>query len=117
MRMWMAEPLLLCGKHLGGEHFEFHKFRHSFEDKEDMRKRIARRQIFPHHMQERHDAIAEEMRRRGGNHKSPYVQPDVSHLPKIDVEIYDLERNYLELFIKCTKCRERIIKYIKGELR
>ena len=80
MRMWMVDPKLMCRKHLLGEHGEIHKFRHNFEKRHNMVGRLMfPSQIDPTKMSERHDALAHEMARRGYNHHSPYVQPDVGY--------------------------------------
>ena len=82
MRMWLVSPKTLCRNHLLGEHFELHKFRHSFIKKHDMSTRIKRNQIFPKKMKQRHDELVCEMLKRGYNHNSPYEQPDVSYCYK-----------------------------------
>lgn len=80
MRMWNIPASNLCRQHLLGEHYEFHKFHHSFVNQENMDTRVKKGQIFPSHMKERHDEIVEEMRRRGYHHNSPYNQPDISYI-------------------------------------
>jgi hypothetical protein len=111
--MWMINPALLCNKHILGEHGEIHKHRHNFVKKHKMAGRMVYpSQIDPHRQQERHDLIAEEMTRRGMNHKSPYEQPDTSHLPAAEI---DLDHNLKDLSDRCEGCRERIMAK-EGEL-
>ena len=106
MRMWMIDPALLCDKHLLGEHGEIHKHRHSFEKKHNMKGRLFPVvQIVPHKMQSRHDQLAKEMRTRDMNHKSLFIQPDVSHLPKVKV---DIKYNLHDLASRCPDCAKRI---------
>ena len=100
--MWMINPKILCRKHLLGEHGEIHKFRHNFVKKHKMYGRIG--QIEPKSMQKRHDELAIEMAKRGYNHKSPYIQPDISHLPKM---IVDQEESLVDLITRCNECRRR----------
>ena len=99
MRMWMIDPKLLCRKHLLGEHGEIHKFRHCFEKKYKMAGRMG--QIEPVSMESRHDELAEEMKRRGYNHQSPYEQPDVSYLPEMLVNSDDAHK---DLISRCSEC-------------
>lgn len=109
MRMWMLPPDQLCRRHLLGEHGEIHKFRHSFEKRHNMAGRLAPVvQIAPQHMQARHDALAAEMVRRGFCHQSPYLQPDVSHLPAVEV---DIDYNRADLSARCAECAQLLETY------
>jgi len=109
MRMWMVPPILLCRRHLTGEHGEIHKHRHNFEKGHSVTGRVRRNQIEPSAMRDRHDALAAEIERRGGRHRSPYEQPDISYLP-------ESERNYMIdrrgalacLLMRCPACRARM---------
>jgi hypothetical protein len=111
--MWMINPALLCNQHLLGEHGEIHKHRHNFIKHHSITGRIYPVILIePASMQERHDQLANEMLRRGFNHKSPYEQPDLSHLT--DDERYakvNVKYNLADLSNRCAKCAERI----KGE--
>jgi hypothetical protein len=53
----------------------------------------------------RHDEIAEEMIRRGYNHKSPLQKIDTSHLPAGRINI---SRNIEDLRRRCADCADRI---------
>jgi len=78
MRMWMIEPGLLCRKHLLGEHGEIHKHKHCFDKKYNMNGRfLPFVAIEPLKMKERHDVLVKEMKLRGYNHKSDFLQPDI----------------------------------------
>lgn len=108
MRMWMVDPKFLCRKHLLGEHGEIHKHRHCFEKKFNMSGRIN--QIFPREMQSRHDELAEEMLKRGYNHKSPFIQPDVEYLPEEVLNaVPNIEFNISDLITRCPDCKERFL--------
>ena len=113
MRMWMIKPELLCTKHLLGEHGEIHKHRHNFVKKHNMHNRIAWNQIEPKSMKTRHDALAEELLRRGYNHNSPYEMPDISYLP-IDEQNYivDVTSSHKDLCDRCEKCKEKLDKSV-----
>jgi hypothetical protein len=110
MRMWGINPKFLCRKHLLGEHNEIHKHRHNFVKKHRITKRISPIvQIEPENMKKRHDELAKEMIDRGYNHKSPYAQPDLSHL--IDNERYakiDVNISIRDLIQRCPECEKRI---------
>ena len=115
MRMWGIDPILLCQKHLIGEHGEIHKHRHNFIKKHKIAKRISPIvQIEPENMQKRHDELVLEMLKRGYNHNSPYEQPDLSHLKteeryaKIDINI-----SIKDLFDRCPECSRKILLYQK----
>ena len=108
--MWMVQPDMLCRKHLLGEHGELHKHKHNFEKQHSISKRIAPVvQIEPSKMQQRHDELVVEMKRRRYNHQSPYEQPDISYLPEEErnamvdpfISIQDLKN-------RCSECAKRI---------
>ena len=110
--MWLINPKHLCSRHLLGEHYEIHKFKHSFEKKHNMSKRIQLGQIKPSMMQKRHDELAVEMTLRGMNHQSPYTQPDTSYITEQEKSLKDLiAMNLQELSHRCLECA----KIIKGE--
>lgn len=117
MRMWMVNPKFLCIKHLLGEHNEIHKHKPSFEKKYSIIGRLYPVvQIQPLAMKIRHDELAEEMKNRGYNHKSPYEMPDLSYLSKQDREkkvniLYSIK----DLINRCPECRKRIKTYSEGE--
>jgi len=109
MRMWMIPPGLLCDKHLLGEHGEIHKHRHNFVKGHSIAGRISPVvQIEPQSMKKRHDVLSVEMRLRGMNHKSPYVQPDVSSYPVVYV---NQTQSMLDLRERCKDCKKRIEAY------
>ena len=108
MRMWMIDPKLLCRAHLLGEHGEIHKFRHNFVKGHRIDGRKG--QILPLKMQERHDELVVEMLRRGYNHKSPYVQPDLSSYGNLTGWEVDVIRSVNDLCSRCSECRKRIQK-------
>lgn len=110
MRMWMVKPELLCDKHLLGEHGELHKHRHNFVKRQKIDGRIFPVvQIEPANMKRRHDTLAKEMLKRGFNHKSPYEQPDISHLPiEQQTAVADVEQNIIDLTNRCEDCAARI---------
>jgi hypothetical protein len=117
MRMWMVDPRILCNKHLLGEHGEIHKHRHNFVKGHKVSGRLSPVvQVEPKSMQDRHDALAEEMLRRGMNHKSPYQQPDLSEYPyEVQVAEVDIDISLKDLTERCEACRDRVHKHKEME--
>lgn len=108
MRMWMVDPRALCRQHLLGEHGELHKHRHTFVKRRSITGYIRNNCIEPESMRARHDLLAEEMTRRGMNHKSPYEQPDLSYLPEGQRQYkVDAEQSLNDLHERCSACKER----------
>lgn len=107
MRMWMIDPKLLCRKHLLGEHGEIHKFKHNFEKKHSIDKRIEQGQIEPNSMEIRHNELALEMLRRGYIHKSPYFIPDLSYLSNKQkyFKVNKIEA-ITDLYNRCEECKK-----------
>lgn len=112
MRMWMIDPKCLCRKHLLGEHGEIHKHRHVFVKGWSIKCRLGvYPQIEPESMQDRHDALASEMLRRGYNHNSCYNQPNLNNYTKeertakvnVSFSIQDLKN-------RCQDCLKILIE-------
>lgn len=110
MRMHLIKPELLCNQHLLGEHGELHKFRHIFEKGHSIAGRLDPEvQIVPNLMQVRHDELAEEMLRRGMNHKSPYIQPELHFYWQSEIFAQpDIIHNAEVLCFRCDDCFRRI---------
>jgi hypothetical protein len=108
--MWMVDPKVLCNKHLLGEHGEIHKHRHNFVKQHSIAKRISPVvQIEPQSMETRHDALAQEMLRRGMNHQSPFEQPDISYLPVFEqLAVVDVQNSLRDLSARCPECEKNI---------
>jgi hypothetical protein len=106
--MWMISPELMCAQHITGEHNEIHKHRHNFVKKHRLDGRFAGFvQIEPASMEKRHDELARFL-----NHKSPYKQPDIEHLPLLQQAAkVDFLWNFTDLFFRCSNCREKIIQF------
>ena len=109
--MWMINPKHLCKKHLLGEHGEMHKFLPSFRKKVKIDGRFSPIvQIQFQGYKERHDALAEEMLRRGMNHKSPLIDlPDFKSMyPQHYHRTVEVPHNIKDLSERCPDCRERM---------
>lgn len=106
MRMWMVDPKLLCQKHLCGEHQECHSFRGTINKGTSIKGYLRNGLLEVHNLKSRHDELAEEMERRGYNHKSELIQ----YLPYILGKV-DSEKNIEILKERCPKCKERMEKF------
>jgi len=111
MRMWMIDPKLLCRQHLLGEHGEIHKHLPSFRKRHSVSGRFSPVvQIQLNALKERHDELAQEMLRRGMNHKSPLA--NIPNLKETYPQYYDLNVDthvsIRDLCQRCPKCRKRI---------
>ena len=113
MRMWMIDPKLLCNKHLLGEHGEIHKHKHNFVKGHRVSGRLSPVvQIEPSSMKVRHDQLAEEMKRRNMNHKSPYEQPSLeAYGNDVTNARVDLSKSIHDLCERCPECREKIMNH------
>lgn len=109
MRMWMISPDLLCDKHLLGEHLESHMVAGSLNKRRNLEGFLRNRIIEPGSVKSRHDALADEMEKRGFRHKSPMKNvPDLSYLETGAETTVDPERSLTDLASRCKKCSERI---------
>lgn len=78
MRIWDLDPTLLCRKHLLGEHRELHGLwniltlgKRGYSQHPETKRWIGRLWA----LSQRHDALSQEMARRGWNHRTPLVVP------------------------------------------
>jgi len=101
MRMWGVEPNKLCRKHLLGEHVEMHMFAGTISKGISITGYILKELVNPALIQSRHDQLAEEINKRGYNHKSP-LPFDCSTLPYLPV---DVNRSEQELKKRCQECK------------
>ena len=111
MRMWMIPANLLCRRHLLGEHGEIHKHLPSFRKGHNIHGRFHPVvQIQLKGLVARHDELAEEMLRRGFNHKSPLI--DVPRLRYTYPDYYNFEVDPIvavqDLIDRCEYCAEKI---------
>lgn len=110
MRMWMIEPRLLCNKHLTGGHVEMHMFLGTLKRGISVQGYLDNNLMEPARLWDRHEALAEEMTRRGMNHKSPMEREDVIRFreyltPEQMVTTVDVESSRANLLGRCPDCR------------
>ena len=114
MRMWMVDPAKMCRQHLLGEHVELHMFVGTFRKGVRVEGYLSDNLLEPESIQSRHDELANEMERRGFNHKSPLTFDPWDYLgqslspSQIGTKI-DRQAASKELFQRCPTCRERIL--------
>ena len=108
MRMWMVDPVIMCNKHLLGEHVECHMFAGHLQRKRQIKNYIRLNLLEPGSLRQRHDQLAQEMTCRGMSHKSPLSEFDIAYLPKEhQVYIVNADASLKELTKRCPECKKR----------
>lgn len=104
-RMWLVDPELLCRKHLLGEHKELHQLVGHIEagNTAVVEGHAEKGQVDTSEIENRHEELVEEMKRRGFNHDSSMEYDDELSAGEIDVS-----SNIEELAERCGDCRKRI---------
>ena len=101
MRLWMVDPKVLCRKHLLGEHVESHMFMGSIRKGISLKGYVSGGLVEVHHVKVRHDALAQEMTRRGYNHHSPMHEQALPEAGRVD-KVGNLQ----ELARRCSECKK-----------
>jgi len=107
-------PRLLCPQHLLGAHGEAHKHLSKWTVKKMRPGKYLTNNCFePSRYKARHDELAAEMVRRGGNHNSPIEQPDFGYLEKWEREWEaDPVQARLALMNRCWDCRQALLRQV-----
>ena len=103
--MWNVDPKKMCQQHLLGEHLEMHMFVGSIRRGIKMQGYIENGLLDTSLIKERHEQLANELLRRGMQHKSPLMEfkiPPQGHV--------DIQANEVELCKRCEECRKLINK-------
>ena len=100
MRMWMVDPKLMCRNHLLGEHRECHTLYGCLIIGRSIAGHLSRGQVEPQNLKARHDALADEMSRRGYRHLSP-----LENFPDAPFGLVDRDASLQELIRRCRNCR------------
>jgi len=102
MRMWNVDPKTMCRMHLLGEHLEMHMFAGCIRTGRPLSGYIKAGLVEPAKVKLRHDALAEEMLRRGYAHCSP-----LTHTPNgLSGGCVDPENSRKILRDRCPRCRQ-----------
>lgn len=107
-------PRFLCPQHLLGAHSEAHKHLIKWTVKKMRPGKYLTNHCFePSRYKERHDELAAEMVRRGGNHNSPIEQPDFEYLQDWEREWKaDPVQARLALMNRCWTCRQAVMRQV-----
>jgi hypothetical protein len=101
--MWMVNPKLMCRKHLLGEHVELHMFVGCLLRKKTLAGFFEKGLLEVHSIRSRHQALVEEMQRRGMQHHSPLLKFRSYEMGKIN-----RRQSKKELASRCQECLERM---------
>lgn len=106
--MWNVSPEFLCSKHLLGEHFEMHKFLGALRNGKSIQGYIDHGLVEVHNIIKRHDELAEEVEKRGMNHRSPVGLEDAGVLYHAgEVGMF---KNIGDLCVRCPECRKNLLE-------
>lgn len=112
MRMWKCDPKILCMQHLLGMHCEMHMFSGSLKSGYKIDGFLTGNCLEPLALKQMHDDCANELIRRGKNHKTPLDEREYQFaiwaLPKDQLNYkIDGDESLKELITRCPKCNER----------
>jgi hypothetical protein len=118
MRMWLVNPLILCRRHLLGEHLEHHMFIGSFRKHINIDGYINNNLLEPLLLVQRHNALVIEMKNRGYDHRSP-ISSDFNitkYIKNLDHLNYKINRKsaFIDLISRCINCRKRYEWYVNN---
>jgi hypothetical protein len=99
VRMWMVDPKVMCTQHLLGEHVECHMFVGTILKGTQLTGYLDNRLLETHNLRARHDELADEMTRRGMNHKSPLLDFEIE--PK---GLVCRDKSLKDLLSRCERC-------------
>ncbi len=97
--MWKVDVKKMCRKHLLGEHVEMHMFFGTIKAKKSLKGYLEKGLVETQHIYKRHEELANELVRRGYNHKSNMEKFNIEPKGKINVE-----ENIKELHRRCHSC-------------
>lgn len=109
MRMWMVDPKIMCQQHLCGEHVELHMFIGHLRLKRRVDGYLENNCLEPRMIFERHNAIKNEMLKRGYNHKTPINEIDcecILYLPP-EKQYWEInkQKSLSDLLERCSRCK------------
>jgi hypothetical protein len=112
VRMWLVRPIIMCRKHLLGEHVELHMLCGYLARGKSITGWINNNCLEPESIMTRHAELVSEMVRRCYKHHSPIPEPDLSYLPYEQREhLIDTGLALEDLLSRCSECRERFNKF------
>lgn len=102
--MWMVNPRVMCRQHLLGEHVEIHMYVGAISRGQSMSGYLQKGLLEVHSLYDRHEEIAEEMKRRGYKHCSDL---DEKWRSAERSGAIDKKKNLEELLKRCPRCKRR----------
>lgn len=119
--MWLCDTEIMCQKHLCGEHLEMHMFVGAINKGKKMDGYLKNNCLEPRKLYIRHKELADEMIRRGYNHKSPIYDYSCHGLINWPTKKQDKQINketaLKDLLERCPKCRKRNEEKLNGNLK
>lgn len=120
MRLWCVDTVIMCRKHLLGEHVELHMMIGSIKKNKNIDGYLAKGLIDISKIITRHKEIVKEMRARNYSHKSEIDLDDkitvIEYFCSIDFcGFIDTNKNLNTLLNRCEECRKQH-DTMKGEL-
>ena len=109
MRMWNINPVILCRKHLLGEHLEMHMFVGSIKKERNIKGYIKNGLVEIHNIINRHDILVMEMNRRNMNHKSP-----IEIIELWNEGYVNIKENEKILFDRCHECYRNYVRFMSS---
>lgn len=105
MRMWMTPPEIMCRKHLLGEHVELHMLVGTLRKGISVSGFLENNLMEPAAIESRHEALVQEMTRRGYKHKSPLPHPETDSLSFDEFwTVVNSKDSLAELLRRCPEC-------------
>jgi len=104
MRMWMVDPQIMCRQHLLGEHVEIHMFVGAMSHGKSVKGYLEKGLLEVQSLYARHEALVEEMKRRGYRHCSDVDEKWRTAEAKGHV---DRKKSLEELLKRCPRCEHR----------
>ena len=104
MRMWMVDPQIMCRQHLLGEHVEIHMFVGAMSHGKSVKGYLEKGLLEVQSLYPRHEALVEEMKRRGYRHCSDVDEKWRTAEAKGHV---DRKKSLEELLKRCPRCEHR----------
>lgn len=101
--MWKINPELMCNKHILGEHVEMHMFVGTINKKRSLKGYLDKGFLEIKNIKRRHAQLANEMKKRKMNHKSPLPCFKIKESGKVNKK-----SNLEELKRRCKKCNALI---------
>lgn len=113
MRMWMANPRIMCTRHLCREHCEIHRLVANLRKGRDIRKYLLQQVIDISSIYARHKELEDEIMARGGKLDSPLSAAECLAFARWYGSVtINIGRSLADLSDCCKECRKKIGKFV-----